>query len=283
MSMGTTIGVLHPGEMGSAFAAQARRRGARVLWCPTGRSGATRERALRNGLTEVPDLAQLLDKAEVVLSICPPAAAVQVATQVAQHGYRGLYVEANATSPQRCIRIAQRLINGGTEVLDAAIFGTPPQEGAAKTALYLAGRRSDVETVARLFEGTAVEPVRLDAGLGAASALKMAHSSYQKTTAVLAAVAHAYAARYGVSGPLIAEARLTPRSPLGEPNELPSVAAQAWRWTPELHEVADALEAEELPRDLALAAAAILFRWHDDKDDETLTLKTVLSRLADPT
>jgi len=283
MSMGTTIGVLHPGEMGAAFAAQARRKGARVLWCPTGRSGATRDRAMRSGLQQMADLSDLLDRAEVVLSICPPTAAVQVATQVAQQGYKGLYVEANATSPQRCIRIAQRLMNGGTEVLDASIFGTPPQDGAAKTALYLAGRRADVETVASLFEGTAVEPVRLDGGIGAASALKMAHSGYQKTTAVLAAVAHAYAARYGVSGALVSEARLTPRSPLGEPDLLPGVASQAYRWTPELHEVADALEAEELPRDLALAAAAILFRWHDDKDDPDLTLKTVLDRLADPT
>jgi len=284
MSMGTTIGVLHPGAMGAAIAAQAHRKGARVLWCPIGRSQATLQRADRGGLEQVADLGELLDRAEVVFAICPPGAAVQVATQVAQLRYQGLYVEANATSPQRCIRIAQRLMHGGTEVLDAAIFGTPPEsDSPAKTALYLAGRNADIETVVSLFDGTAVEPVRLDGGIGSASALKMAHSSYQKTTAVLAAVALAYAARYGVTRPLIAEARLSPRSPLAEPGQLPEVAAQAWRWTPELHEVADALEAEELPRDLALAAAAILFRWHDDKDDASLPLKTVLSRLADPT
>ena len=284
MTMGTTVGVLHPGAMGAAIAAQARRKGARVLWCPIGRSQATLHRADRSGLEQVGDLGELLDRAEVVFAICPPTAAVQVATQVAQLRYRGLYVEANATSPQRCIRIAQRLMNGGTEVLDAAIFGTPPEsQSGAKTALYLAGRHADIETVVSLFDGTAVEPVRLDGGIGSASALKMAHSSYQKTTAVLAAVALAYAARYGVTRPLIAEARLSPQSPLAEPGQLPEVAAQAWRWTPELHEVADALEAEELPRDLALAAAAILFRWHDDKDDASLPLKTVLSRLADPT
>ena len=285
MTIGATIGVLHPGEMGAAFAAQARRRGARVLWCPSGRSGATRERATRNGLQAVTDLPELLERVEIVFAMCPPTAAVQVATQVAQHGYRGLYVEANATSPQRCIRIAQRLMNSGAELLDAAIFGPPPQENAsgAKTALYLAGRRADVETVALLFEGTAVEAIRLDGGIGAASALKMAHSGYHKTTAVLAAVAHALASRYGVTDALIAEARLSQRSPLAEPDQLPSVAAQARRWTPELHEIADALEAEELPRDLALAAAAILFRWHDGKGNDLLPLEDVLARLADPT
>jgi 3-hydroxyisobutyrate dehydrogenase-like beta-hydroxyacid dehydrogenase len=284
MAQGATVGILHPGEMGAALAAQARRGGARVLWCPIGRSQASRDRATRAGLHAVDDLGELLERAEVVLSVCPPAAAAHVATLVCEHSYRGLYVEANATSPQRCIRIAQRLIGAGAEVLDGAIFGTPPQDDSTtKTAIYLAGRRADIETVAQLFEGTSVEALGLEGGVGAASALKMAHSGYHKTTAVLAAVAHALAARYGVTDALIAEARLSQRSPLAEPDQLPSVAAQAWRWTPELHEIADSLEAEELPRDLALAAAAILFRWHDDKNNGLLSLETILSRLADPT
>jgi 3-hydroxyisobutyrate dehydrogenase-like beta-hydroxyacid dehydrogenase len=281
--MGVTFGVLHPGEMGAAIAAQARRRGASVLWCPTGRSRATRERAARSGLVPTADLDELLDRVEVVISICSATAAVQVATQVARSGFQGLYVEANDTSPQRCIRIAQRLMHSGAEVLDAAIFGAPPRDNGAKTAMYLAGRRADVETMTLVFAGTGVEPIRLEGDIGTASALKMAHAGYQKTTAVLAAVAHALAARYGVTEPLIAEARHAPHSPLAEPHRLPSVAARAWRWTPELHEVADALEAEELPRDLALATATILFRWHDDKDDASLALDTVLARLADPT
>jgi 3-hydroxyisobutyrate dehydrogenase-like beta-hydroxyacid dehydrogenase len=234
-------------------------------------------------MSPVGELDELLERAEVVVSICASTAAVQVATQVARHGYQGLYVEANATSPQRCIRIAQLLLQGGAEVIDAAIFGAPPHDDGAKTALYLAGRSADIETVVSLFEGTAVEPIRLDGGIGTASALKMAHAGYQKTTAVLAAVAHALAARYGVTEALITEARHTPRSPLAEPHRLPSLAGHAWRWTPELHEIADALEEEELPRDLALAAAAILFRWHDDKDNPSLPLETVLARLADPT
>ena len=39
------VGVLHPGSMGAAIAAQARRVGATVLWCPAGRSAATKQRA----------------------------------------------------------------------------------------------------------------------------------------------------------------------------------------------------------------------------------------------
>jgi 3-hydroxyisobutyrate dehydrogenase-like beta-hydroxyacid dehydrogenase len=278
-----TVGVLHPGEMGAAVAAQARRKGARVLWCPSGRSQATHHRARLAGLVAVQDLGRMLDEAQVVLSICPPAAAQQVATRVAEHGYQGLYVEANATSPQRCARIAERLVQTGARVVDAALFGAPPRDGGPKAGLYLAGDWPDIEKAGYLFTGTEVEPVALDGGLGAASALKMAYASYQKGTRVLAAVAHALAAHHGVTEHLVTEAAQSPGSALAQPDELTEVAARAWRWAPELHEIADTLQAEELPADLALAAANILFRWHDDKDDEDIDLQTVLSRLTNTT
>ena len=39
----TTIGVLHPGEMGSGVGASAKTAGARVLWASEGRGAATEE------------------------------------------------------------------------------------------------------------------------------------------------------------------------------------------------------------------------------------------------
>jgi 3-hydroxyisobutyrate dehydrogenase-like beta-hydroxyacid dehydrogenase len=278
-----TIGVLHPGEMGAAVAAEARRRGARVLWYPVGRSQATHERARRAGLQPVHDLGELLGQCEIVFSICPPTAVQQVAAQVMHQGFKGLYVEANATSPQRSIRIADKVIEAGAYFLDAAIFGPPPQADTTACGLYVAGTPAAIETVAILFEGTAVQVVKLEGGIGAASALKMAYSGYQKTTRVLAAIAHALAGRYGVSQHLVAEARHAAGSPLAEPEQLPSAAARAWRWTPELHEIADALEAEDLPSTMALAAANLLFRWHDDKDDWSLSIEEVLEQLHEPT
>jgi 3-hydroxyisobutyrate dehydrogenase-like beta-hydroxyacid dehydrogenase len=269
--------------MGAAVAAQARRKGVRVVWCPSGRSQTTHKRARLAGLQAIDDLGRMLDAADVVLSICPPAAAQQVAARVAEHGYRGLYVEANATSPERCARIAERLAQAGARVLDAALFGAPPSDGGPKAGFYLAGEWSDIETVGYLFTGTQVEPVALEGGLGAASALKMAYSGYQKGARVLAALAHALAARHGVTEHLVTEAAHAPESPLAQPDQLTDVAARAWRWAPELHEIADTLQADELPADLALAVANILFRWHDDKDNEDIDLETVLARLTNAT
>lgn len=46
----TIVDVLHPGSMGVVFADQTRRNGATVLWCPAGRSTATKRRAQDAGL-----------------------------------------------------------------------------------------------------------------------------------------------------------------------------------------------------------------------------------------
>ena len=47
----TTIGLLHPGEMGAAVGKCLAGAGHRVLWAPEGRGAATKERAEEAGLT----------------------------------------------------------------------------------------------------------------------------------------------------------------------------------------------------------------------------------------
>ncbi|MGD9529848.1 MAG: DUF1932 domain-containing protein, partial [Pseudonocardia sp.] len=291
-----TVGMLHPGVMGSAVAATARAGGARVLWCPRGRSDATRARAEAAGLEAVDDLGELLDACRIVLSICPPAAAEDLANDVAARGYRGVFVEANAISRDRMLRIADRATAAGGHVVDGSIIGPPPRTGSntagtagtgntaatasaagtagtgdtattgntastgttARTAgstarLYLSGATADTGAVAALFPAPSpLEVVVLGEALGSASALKMAYAGYQKAARTLAAVAHALAARHGVTEALLAEGRRLTTSPLADPHYLPSVAARAWRWEPEMHEVADILAAEGLPDDLAL-------------------------------
>jgi 3-hydroxyisobutyrate dehydrogenase-like beta-hydroxyacid dehydrogenase len=275
-----TVGVLHPGVMGSTVAATARAGGARVLWCPRGRSDATRARAEAAGLEAVDDLEELLDACPVVLSICPPAAAEGLAGDVAALGYRGVFVEANAISRERMLRIADRATTAGGRVVDGSIIGPPPRDGAS-ARLYLSGAPTETGAVAALFPATSpLEVVVLGEALGSASALKMAYAGYQKAARTLAAVAHALAARHGVTEALLAEGRRLTTSPLADPHYLPSVAARAWRWEPEMHEVADILAAEGLPDDLALAAATVLERWEPDRD-HPLPLRVVLEQLHD--
>ncbi len=77
----TTVGLLHPGQMGASVGASAREGGARVLWVSEGRSDQTRARAEEAGLEDVPWLNALVNQSATVISVCPPHAAAEVACQ----------------------------------------------------------------------------------------------------------------------------------------------------------------------------------------------------------
>jgi 3-hydroxyisobutyrate dehydrogenase-like beta-hydroxyacid dehydrogenase len=218
------VGLLFPGEMGAAVGNAV---GGEVLWASEGRSEATRRRAA--GFRDVGSVDELVRSSEVVLSICPPAIAEDVARQVFDLGFDGVYVEANAISPDRMRRIAAL----GPDVVDGSIIA------ARGIDLYLAG--DDAERVAELFDGGGVRAIALEAPVGAASALKMAFGGWNKIGIALTAQAHAIARAYGVAEQLAAE---------GVPEDrLERVADRAWRWAPEMEEVAD------LCRELDLSAA----------------------------
>ncbi len=250
-----------PGRMGAAIAAQIMTNGHTVLWCPDGRSPATHHRAKDVGLRSA-SFGQLIMESKIVLSICPPAVAEQVATEVAEAGYRGVYVEANAISPARVHRIAARFTEAGAIVVDGCIFGSPPG-GQPPARLYLAGALTASRQVADLFTDSLAEPVVLGDYPGQASALKMAFACFQRTSRTAAALAHALADDHDVTDALLTEAQRMPRDILVNRDFLLSVAARAWRWAPEMREVADTLDAQELPGALALATADVLQLWTD--------------------
>ncbi|NUS81014.1 MAG: DUF1932 domain-containing protein [Streptomyces sp.] len=261
----TVVGVLHPGSMGAAVAAQARLSGAEVLWCPAERSSATKERALRYGLTTVSDLGELTERAQVILSICPPAHAEDVAIEVSAYPFAGIYADFNAIAPANMARIYAVMSQTGATVIDGSIVGSPPS--ASKTArLYLSGTAEALTPVASLFPGPAVRTHLLPGGIGRASALKLSYSSYQKASRVLAAVSYALARDYGVEEELLDIAQGRTTSYLSETAYIPKVAARSWRWGPEMDEVAYALEEAGLPSDLATGAAAVMSRWDNLKD-----------------
>ncbi|MFE5079833.1 NAD(P)-dependent oxidoreductase [Streptomyces mirabilis] len=277
----TTVTLLHPGAMGAEVGAQAHRAGTRVLHVPTGRGSASIERARKAGLEAAESLGSALAVSDLVLSICPPHAAEDVAREVLEHAFTGVYVEANAISPDRALRIDAVCRERGVAMVDGSIIGAPPGPDSAPR-LYLSGDQEAVGRVAAVFEGTAVLARPLDAGVGAASALKMAFASFQKSARVLAAVSHALATRHGVDAELTLEAESITSRILAEVEYLPSVAARAWRWAPEMEEIAATLRSTGLPPDLAEAGATVLRHWTADKDRFDLPLEKVLAHLHTP-
>ena len=93
---GMRIGILHPGQMGLVVAASARNGGNEALWASQGRSPRTSERARQAGLIDAGSVAELCRVCEVVISVCLPEFAEDVADQVLREGFRGIYVDANA-------------------------------------------------------------------------------------------------------------------------------------------------------------------------------------------
>jgi 3-hydroxyisobutyrate dehydrogenase-like beta-hydroxyacid dehydrogenase len=271
-----TVGLLHPGRMGAAVGHQLAGAGSRVVWCPDGRSAGTAERADVAGLEPVAGLAGLAAASDVLISLCPPAAAEDVAKAVAATGYDGIFVEANAIGPARVRRVAD-LFPGG-RMVDGSVIGPPPSDRTG-TRLYLSGAAEDVDVVAGLCPGTTVEALAIDGDIGQASALKMAFGSYNKAASALAAVSHALAEAYGVGDQLRAEARRITRDRLGDPGHLSSVAARAWRWAPEMEEAAATLAEAGLPGELASGAAAVFSRWNADRDDFDIALADALDHL----
>ncbi|MCY0940111.1 NAD(P)-dependent oxidoreductase [Streptomyces antarcticus] len=218
-----------------------------------------------------------MERSEIVLSICPPQAAEDVAAAVADSVFSGVYVDANAINPQRMQHIAEEIRPGAT-VLDGAIFGPPPG-GRRVARLYLAGDAAAMDLVEPLFKDTALHVRRANGHVGSASALKMAFASYQKAARTLAGVAHALAAAHGVGDELTAEAEAMASNILSDPGYLPSVAARAWRWAPEMQDIADTLRAADLPADMAEAPVAVMSHWEGDKDQYDLPLADVLAHL----
>ncbi len=124
----TVIGLLHPGEMGAAVGGCLTARGLEVGWVPDGRSPATAGRAAAASLTAVLAVSELAARAGVILSICPPHAALDVARAVAgaPGGFAGIFVDANAISPGTAGQVRAVVEQAGASYVDGGIIGAPP-------------------------------------------------------------------------------------------------------------------------------------------------------------
>ena len=242
MALGT-VGLLHPGEMGAAVGAVLRGQGVRVVWASEGRSEETRARAEAAGLEDAGSVVEVA-RSDVVFSICPPHAALEVARSAE---FAGVYVDANAVSPATAREVAEAV----GEFVDGGIVGSPPREpGTAR--LYLSGDRAS--EVAGLFAGSA-----LDARVVSnASALKMAYAAWTKGTAAMLLAIRELAFREGVEEALLAEWDLSlPELRDRFARAARSAEAKGWRWVGEMEEIAATFEAAGLPGGFHRAAAEV--------------------------
>lgn len=288
-----TIGLLYPGEMGAAVGGCLVSVGHTVLWDPDGRSRASTGRAAAAGLTGVPFDA-LVPRCSVIVSICPPHAAGDVARQVAASGYGGIYVDANAISVATAARVSSIVTAAGASYVDGGIIGMPPGDGE-HSRLYLSGPRADEVLV--LFGRSALQARIAEGPLYAASAVKMAYAAWTKGSAALLLAARALARAEGVEQTLLAEwAQSQPALAARAEGAASSAAAKGWRWVAEMEEIAASMSAAGLPPGFHEAAADLydraahasgeqagrpsgVGRARSAESDRSSTLDTVISAL----
>jgi len=260
----TTIGLLHPGEMGASVGAAARAAGARVLWASEGRGTDTWARAATAELDDAGTLRDVVAASDAILSVCPPHAARDVATAVAAAGFRKLYVDANAVAPATSREIAKLVEDAGATYVDGGLIGPPPDKPGT-TRLYLSGPKA--ASAAALFAKGNLEAIVLPGELTAASAIKMAYGGWNKGQQALLLSIVALAMSEGVSEALLAEwQRSQPDLPKRADNAARGSARKAWRWIAEMEENAATLDAAGLPDGFHAAAADVYKRLAIYKD-----------------
>ena len=259
--------------MGASLAAICR--GDR-LWCGDGRSNASHARAHAAGLDDAGSLDELVRRADVIVSVCPPGAAMEVAVQVADAGFTGTYVDVNAIAPASARSIAARF----THFVDGGVIG-PPVQSPGTTRLYLSGALA--HEVATLWNDTPLEIRVVDGGAGAASAVKVCFAAWTKGTAALLLSIRALAIAEGVEDALLTEwAMSLPELDDQATRAATGNAPKAWRFVGELDEIAKSFAANELPDGFATAASEVYLRLAQFKDASDTTLHEVISALRRP-
>ena len=178
--MERSVAILYPGEMGCAVArvfVAAGWRACTHLWGP---SLVCRDAAEAAGITDLPSLDEALSTADLVVSLVPPAVAVEAAEAVADAARRvtrrPLYLDANSVAPATVAAVAATVAGAGLDCVDGAFIGSAADLGG-RTRLYLSGPRAADLAVAA---PAALRATSLGSQVGRASALKMAFAGFNK-------------------------------------------------------------------------------------------------------
>jgi len=272
------IGLLHPGQMGVSIGAAALNAGHEIFWVPEGRSAETRKRAESQGFIPLDSLIVLGRTCSVIISVCPPHAAEGVASEVVKTDFKGIYLDANAISPERAIRIGEKMLARGIAFVDGGIIGGPSWVPGT-TWLYLSGEGA--EKMATCFSKGPLETQVLAGGWGKASALKMCYAAFTKGSTALLCAILAAAESLGIRQVLEQQwSQGGSDFALQTHRRVQGVTSRAWRFAGEMEEIAATLEDEGIPGGFHESAAQIYRRIAHFKGlSEPPTLEVVLAAL----
>ncbi|MCH2668049.1 MAG: DUF1932 domain-containing protein, partial [Deinococcales bacterium] len=225
---------------------------------------------------DVIKVVKLARTSDIVLSVCPPHAAIDVAETVIRAGFKGIYADLNALSPETARGVSQIIMESGADYVDGSIIG-PPARSEGSTRLYLSGFRA--QELNSLFAGSPLAVVVMNGNGVEASALKMAYASWTKGTTALLLAVRALAVAEGVEDELMSEWDVSQKG-LRDRSEKAAegTTEKAWRFVGEMNEIAATYDSAGLPDGFYCAAATVYERMSKFRGVEA-TMQEILSAL----
>jgi 3-hydroxyisobutyrate dehydrogenase-like beta-hydroxyacid dehydrogenase len=283
------IGFMTPGDMGQGVAMQLKKKGFAVCTALDKRSERSRKMAADAGLTDVGSIERLVAESDLIMSVMNPGAALEFAREAAEairgQSRKPVFIDCNAVAPDTMREIEAAIGAAGSRCLDGGLIGPPPR-GTAKVNLYVSGPgAADLEQIAN-------EQLRvhvMSERLGDASAVKMCYSAFNKGTQGLLLETLMAGQRLGIYDALEKQL-LGSKADLYEwlLGALPQLPPKAYRWVPEMHEIARTFEGVGMtPRIFQgeadmfeLIAASALGKETPENRDRSRTGKDVVQQLA---
>ena len=232
-----TVAILSPGDMGSNVGRALRENGLEVITCLTERSARTRELSDVAGIVDVPDFAEMVDRADIVLSVLVPERAIDVARQVADviraTGKSVPFADCNPVAPSVSMQMAAIIETAGGKYIDGGIIGSPPGRGEPPR-FYASGPH---EAILGQLDGRGISVPLMGGEIGRASAIKMCYASLSKGAAALNASALISAMNLGIYDEFIAEMESSQKAVLSNMQGVNSLGAKAFRWIDEMEQI----------------------------------------------
>jgi 3-hydroxyisobutyrate dehydrogenase-like beta-hydroxyacid dehydrogenase len=271
------VGIISPGDMGSAIGKVLVDSGVNVITALDGRSELTRLRAREAGMRDVGTLDILVEQSELILSVLVPAEALPTAVLVSEsmrhtHSHP-VYADLNAIAPQTVREIGRSMGEAGVVFVDGGIIGSPPGPGKV-TRIYCSG--PDTSAVESL-RSSGLDIRRVGPEIGQASGLKMVYAASTKGITALWTELMVAAELLGLQDALAAEFRISGVD-IGDimKGRVCTMPRRARRWVGEMEEIATTFESVGLtPR--MLQGAADMYRLVS-----TTPLADQTSRQPDP-
>ena len=224
--------------MGHALGQLLKEHELRVITSLTGRSGRTRMLSEKTGIIDVPDLNELVEQADVLMSVtvseAVPGLCEQIANAVKATGTDLLFAECNAIAPELSKKMEGVLSESGARYVDASIIGGPPRDGSSPR-VYVSGDNAAEFEQLRDF---GLDVRNLGPQLGRASGIKMCYAAMTKGTTALQSELLIAAEKMGLTQELMAEfSGSQPAVVQRMEGWIPSMPAKSRRWISEMEQI----------------------------------------------